>query len=170
MIYNSQIDRLMEVDIVQTFMRHQDMQGKPCGKGDNCSLILYKFPYVVEFHDALIENYLEITLSDISKDLLLTGSRATEICLEIGLQNIEDLKIRNFNEHTKNNIFISEGARKMFDLYCDLEAIDKIIPLLKKSDDSSSMLKDAFDSRFDFKDYVIPMYFGLKEKYLNCIE
>ena len=55
MIFNKNIDRLMEVDVVQNFMHNHNMQGKLCTKGDNFSLILYRLPYVVEFHDALID-------------------------------------------------------------------------------------------------------------------
>lgn len=169
MIFNQRIDRLMEVDIVQEFMYHNDMQGRLCGKGDSFSLILYRMPYVVEFHDALIENYLEITLSDISAQLLLTGGRVSEISFMMNLQNFETLKLKRFNEHPKNDIFLSESARKMFDLHSELEAIDKLLPLIELKDGLNAMRDGSFDVRFDFKDYVNPMYFGLKDKYLNCI-
>ncbi len=169
MIFNQKIDRLMEVDIVHSFMNCHNMQGKLCAKGDNFSFILYRMPYVVEFHDALIENYLEISLSDISAQLLLTGGRVSEISFMMGLQNFETLKFKNFNGHPKNDIFLSEAARKMFDLHSELEAIDKLLSLIEPKGGINALCDGSFDSRFDFKDYVKPMWHGLKEKYLKCI-
>ena len=159
----------MELDVVQKFMHDHNMHGKLCIRRDEYSLILYRFPYVVEFHDALIDNYLEISLSDISMELLLTGSRAVPISCQLGFQNIEELKIMNFTNDPKNNIFISEGSRKMLDLHCDFEAINKLLPSIEAKGGLASIQNGTFDTRFDFKDYLKPMYFGLKDKYLNCI-
>lgn len=169
MIFNLKIDRLLEMDIVKSFIHRHGMQAKLCINGDDFSFILYKIPYVVEFHDALIENYLEISLSDISAELLMSGGSALQVSIDLGLLNLEQLRKMNFKGHPRNDIFISEGARKMFDLHCDFDAIDKLLALIEAKGGLSSMRDGTFDSRFDFKDYVYPMNFGLKEKYLKCI-
>lgn len=170
MISNQRIDRLLEVDIVKSFIHRHGMLGKLCIDGDNFSFILYKIPYVIEFHDALIENYLEISLSDISAELLMSGGSALQVSLDLGLLKLEQLRKMNFEAHPQNDIFISEGARKMFDLHCDFDAIDKLLTLMEDKDGLSSIRNGAFDSRFDFKDHVKPMYFGLRERYLECID
>lgn len=54
MIYNKHLDRLIEVNFVQSFMHQHNMQGKLCIQGDDSSFILHRQPYIVEFHDALI--------------------------------------------------------------------------------------------------------------------
>jgi hypothetical protein len=169
MIFNQKINRLMEVDIVQAFMHRHDMQGNLCIKGDNFSFILYRLPYVVEFHDALIENYLEISLSDLSTELLIGGSSAVGCSLKMGLQNLVTLREKNFDTHPQLELFLSEKVFKMDNLYTCLEAIDKLLPLIEAKGGLSSMCDGTFDSRFDFKDHLKPMYFGLKEKYLKCI-
>lgn len=169
MIFNKNIDRLMEVDIVQNFMRNHNMQGKLCIRRDEYSLILYRLPYVVEFHDALIENYLEISLSDISAKLLIGGGSALGCSIDLELQNLTDLRNTNHEFSVANNIFLSENFIKTRNLYSNLEAIDKLLPLIEAKGGLASIQNGTFDMRFDFKDYLKPMYFGLKEKYLSCI-
>jgi hypothetical protein len=169
MIFNQRIDLLMEIDVVQEFMQRHSMQGKLCVKDDNYSLIVYRLPYVVEFHDALIENYLEISLSDISEGILIEGSVAVGCCLKMELQNLATLQSAKFDMHPQLDLFLSEKILKMDNLYTELQAFDNLMPLLINRGGLSSMRDGSFDTRFDFKDYVKPMYFGLKEKYLKCI-
>lgn len=169
MIYNKHLDRLIEVNFVQSFMHQHNMQGKLCIQGDDSSFILHRQPYIVEFHDALIDNYLEISLSDMSTELMLDGGRALIVSVDTGLQNLEDIKKMNFDRDPTNDIFISDGARKTFDLHGDFQAINKLLPQIEVKGGLASMRDGSFDTRFDFKDYIKPMYFGLKEKYLKCL-
>lgn len=169
MIYNQHLDRLMEVEIVQDFMRQHHMQGKLCSQGESHSLILYRLPYVVEFYDALIENYLEIYLSNLTNGLRIEGSSALGCSLDIGLQSLEMLRARDLKNNPAKEIFLSEHDSKTRDLYSNLEAIDKLLPLIEAKGGLSSMRDGTFDLRFDFKDSVQPMWHGLREKYLQCI-
>lgn len=169
MIFNEHIDRLTEIEIVQEFMRRNLMQAKLCNRGDDYSLILYRLPYVVEFHDALIENYLEVTLADLDGNLLIGGSSALGCSLDLGLQNVQQLRARNFEDHPLNNIFLSFQSQKMRNLHSFLEAIDKLFPRIEAKG-LSAMRDGTFDSQFDFTQSVSPMYYGLKEKYLQCLK
>jgi len=56
MVYNENLCRLTEIDIVKEFMQRWGFKVAP---GAVDGLILYQPPYVVKFKDALIENYLE---------------------------------------------------------------------------------------------------------------
>lgn len=169
MIYNEHMDRLTEVEIVQEFMRRNSMRTKLCNRDDDYSLILYRLPYVVEMHDALIENYLEISIADLASELILSGGSAVGCSIDMGLQDRAELKTRNFDTHPNNSIFLSFQGRKMYDLHCDLEAIDKLFPRIEAKG-LSAMRDGTFDSRFDFTQSVSPMYYGLKEKYLQCLK
>ncbi len=169
MIFNRHLDRLTEVGIVQDFMRRHSMQGKVCSKGDDSSFILYRLPYVIEFHDAQIENYLDVYLTDLKSQLRIWGSSALGCSLDIGLQNLVELRSWTFDKHPLNNIFLSDGSQKMGYLYSYLDAFDKLLPLIEAKGGLSSMRDGTFDPRFDFRDSVQPMYHGLKEKYLQCI-
>jgi hypothetical protein len=169
MIFNEHIDQLVEVVQVQEFMRSHDMRSKLCKKGDNYSLLLYRLPYVVEFHDALIENYLEITLADLDEGLMIGGGTALECSLAMELQNLAELKERKFDTHPQNSIFLSWNALKMDDLNSNLEAIDKLLPLIEIKG-LSAIRGGTFDSRLDCNESVSPMYYGLKEKYLQCMK
>lgn len=169
MISNQRIDRLLEVDIVKSFIHRHGMLGKLCIDGDNFSFILYKIPYVIEFHDALIENYLEISLSDMSSDWMIDGGSALGCSIDIGLQNLEKLRNTNHESSIANTIFLSENFLKTRNLYSNLGAIDKLLPHIEAKGGLISMRDKTFDERFDFNDTVKPMYFGLKDKYLNCI-
>ena len=57
----------------------------------------------------------------------------------------------------------------MYGLHVTLEAIDTLFPLIKAKGGLASMRDGTFDSRFDFKDSVKPMWHGMKERYLRCI-
>lgn len=169
MIFNQHLDRLKEVQLVRDFMQRHRMQGGLCTQGDDSSFILYRFPYVVEFRDALIENYLEIVLVDVSSNLLLTDGSITFCSVELGHQNREILRTLDFSSHKQNNIFLSEGSMKMYGLHTVVEALDKLIPLIEARGGLSSIRDGTFDLRFDFRNCVQPMYPGLKDKYLKCI-
>ncbi len=167
MIYNENLYSLTEVAIVEVFMRKQDF--KVASSDSEFGLILYNFPYIVEFKDALIENYLEVYLSDISSDLMFSEGAAWACCIELGLEDRQELKNRSYESHPQNQLFLSEGAQKMYGLHVTLEAIDKLLPLIKAKGGLVSMRDGTFDSRFDFKDSVKPMWHGMKERYLRCI-
>lgn len=169
MTFNEHIDRLTEIEIVQKFMARNAMQAKLCTKGDDYSLIVFRLPYVVEFHDALIENYLDISIADLDLELMISGGSAVACSIEIGLQNRAELKTRNFDKNPDIDIFLSFQGRKMYDLHCDLEAIDKLFPLIEAKG-LAAMRDGSFDPRFDFSALVSPMYLGLKEKYVRCID
>lgn len=169
MIFNKHLDRLTEVEIVQNFMRCHNMQSKMCSEGDSHSFILYRFPYVVEFWDALIENYLECSLTDVTSGLLMNDGSIYGISVALGFHDRATVKSRSYQGHPLNQIFLSSQAEKMLDLHVDLEAIDKLLPLIEAKGGLSSMHDGTFDPRFDFKDSVQAMYHGLKEKYLQCI-
>lgn len=169
MIFNEHLDRLMEVKVVQDFMQRHNMQGKMCSENSNHVFILYRYPYVIGFWDALIENYLQIALSDSEADLLADEGTLIWCSTCLNYQSREDLKNRSYTNHPQNDIFLSDGAQKMYGLHTCLEAIDKLLPLIEAKGGLSSMRDGTFDPRFDFKDSVKPMWHGLKENYLKCI-
>jgi hypothetical protein len=167
MIYNENLYRLTEVAIVEVFMLEQDFKVAP--SDSDFGLILYNLPYVIEFKDALIENYLELYFSDIKSGLMFAEGATWACCVDIGLQDRLELKNRSYESHPQNQLFLSEGAQKMYGLHVALEAIDKLLPLIKAKGGLASMCDGTFDSRFDFKDSVKPMWHGMKERYLRCI-
>lgn len=169
MIFNEHLDRLVEVEIVQGFMHTHHMRGKMCADGENRSFILYRQPYVVGFWDALIENYLHTVLVDLEENLLMEGWDLLECALDSKLLDLEELRKCSFDNHPDNSIFLSCASRKMGDVYSNLEAIDKLLPLIESRGGLASMRDGSFDSRFDFSDFVRPIYPGLKERYLKCI-
>lgn len=169
MIFNKHLDRLTEVDIVQDFMKQHNMRGKACCRGDDDSFLLYRNPYVIEFRDNLIENYLEIYVSDLNENLIFKEGSAIEVSVDLGYQNNEELRKRNFNGHPKNEVFLSDGARKMYDLQVGIEAIGKLLPLLEAKGGLAALRDGTFDVSFDFADSVRPMWHGLREGYLACI-
>lgn len=169
MIFNKHLDRLMEMQFVQDFMHRHNMQGRLINEQGNESFILYRAPYVINFFDNLIENYLEIYFSDLKCDLYIEGNSALGCSLDIGMQNLEALRARDLENNAAKALFLSEGDSKIRNLISNLEAIDKLLPLLEARGGLASMRDGTFDARFDFKDSVKPMWHGLKEKYLRCI-
>ena len=167
MIYNENLHRLIETTIVKDFMQLQDF--KVAHSDNDFGLILFKLPYVVELKDALIENYLEDYFVDLRGKLYMEGSSAVGCSLDIGLQSLELLRSRNLTSDCGKGYFLSENASKIRHLYSDLEAIDRLLPLIEAKGGLASMHDGTFDSRFDFKDSVKPMWHGMKERYLRCI-
>ena len=138
MIFNQNLNRLLEVRIVKEFQHHHSMQGKLRKDSNDASFILYKMPFVVEFHDALIENYLEVSLSDLNCKLMLDGSSAVACCLQMELLNLDLMRLETFDNHPQTDIFLSEGILKMDNLHSNLEAIDKLLPLIEAKSGSQS--------------------------------
>ncbi len=167
MIYNENLHRLTEVEIVKDFIHRRGFKVAPSDK--DYGLILYRFPYVIEFKDALIENYLEVYFSDLIGCLYISGSSALGCSLDLGLQNIVTLRARELNNAKEKDIFLSEGILKIRHLYSNLEAIEKLLPLLEAKGGLASMRDGAFDPRPDFKNSVQPMWHGMKERYMRCI-
>jgi hypothetical protein len=167
MIYNENLYRLTEVEMVKDFMQQQGFKVAPSDK--DFGLILYKFPYVIEFKDALIENYLEVYFSDLNSSLYMEGGSALGCSLDLGLQSLELLRARNLIHDRGKKYFLSENILKIRHLYSNLEAIDRLIPLIQTRGGLASMRDGTFDPRFDFKDSVKPMWHGMKERYLRCI-
>lgn len=167
MIYNENLDRLTQVEIVKDFMRRQSFKVAPCD--NDFGLILFRLPYVIEFKDALIENYLEVYFSDLESRLYMEGNSALGCSIDIGLQRLEELRLRDLSCYEGIDIFLSENEKKFSDLDARLEAIDKLLPLIEAKGGLVSMQDGKFDSRFDFKDSVKPMWHGMKERYLRLI-
>ena len=167
MIYNENLYRLIEIKIVKDFIKLQHF--KIALSGNDSGLLLYKPPYIVEFKDALIENYLEIYFSDLKSELYMEGSSALGCSLDMGLQSLELLRARDLSNDCDKEYFLSENILKIRHLYSNLEAIDKLLPLIEAKGGLASIRDGTFDPRFDFKDSVKPMWHGLKERYLSCI-
>ncbi len=167
MIYNENLHRLTDVQIVKDFMRRQRFKVAP--NDNDFGLILFRLPYVIEFKDALIENYLEVYFSDLVGSLYIEGSPALGRSLDLGLQCLEELRLRDLSCYKDIDIFLSENEKKFSDLDAELEAIDKLLPLIEAKGGLVSMRDGTFDPRPDFKDSVKPMWHGMKERYLRCI-
>jgi hypothetical protein len=167
MIYNENLHRLTEVEIVRDFMLRRNFKVAPSEKDPG--LILYRLPYVIEFKDALIENYLEVYFSDLRGCLYIEGSPALGRSLDLGLQCIDELRLRDLSRYQNIDIFLSESAKKFSDLDAELEAIDKLYPLIQANGGLAAMRDGTFDPRPDFKNSVQPMWHGMKERYLRCI-
>lgn len=170
MIFNEHLDRLIEVGIVRDFMQQQRMQGKLCSHKDNYSFILYRLPYVIQFYDALIENYLEIWLFDLNNLLAIQGGSALGCSLDLNLQSLSELRQRDFLDHPQLDIFMSEHSEKMRYLHSYLEAISRLLPYIEAQGGLASLRDGTFDSRFDFSQSVQPMWPGKKESLLECLK
>ena len=168
MVTNKNIERLIEIGVVQSFVARHMLAAKLCRHNDDYSLLLFRAPYFVEFRDTLIENYLEITLADLETGLLITGSSALAISLELGLQDLQVLRARNFDNDPLIKIFLSFQSQKMRNLYSFLEAIDKLL-LGIRSGGLSTLQDGSFDPRFDFSQSLSALYPGLREEYLRCV-
>jgi hypothetical protein len=170
MIFNKRLDRIVEVEIVQNFMKAHQMQGKLCEAESTQSFILYRAPYAIVFWDAFIENYLEIVLVDMNSNLLLSEGSLTFCAVELGLQSREHLRALDFSNHMQLDIFLSHGASKMYGLYTGLDAIDKILPLVKSNGGLAATEIGASDSGMNFSALAKPVYQGLKQRLSKCIE
>lgn len=168
MIFNRHIDQLTQVDFVQNFMTKHSMRGLRCAQEENFSFIIYRSPYIIEFYDALIENYLEIYFSSLDENLLIDGNSALGCSLDMGLQKLADVRARDFTGNFVESIFLSEGYLKARNLYSNLEALDKLFPIIE-SKGLMGMIHGTFDARFDFRNSVKSINTSLKKKYLQCI-
>jgi hypothetical protein len=166
MIYNKHLDRLQEIPFVREFIQAHRMRISPCGSEECPSIVLYRMPYVIEFYDALIDDSLDIFLIEPTSNLMIPASRASGLCMKMGLQKAEDLDNLNFAGYPHNSIFLSSGEMKMLSLHIDLGALDKLLPLLEDKGGLSSMRDGTFDKNFDFSKSAQPLPPGMsKDRY-----
>jgi hypothetical protein len=166
MIYNTHVGRLLEIPFIQAFMKTHRMHAGLCGNEDMPSLVLYRMPYIIEFYDILVDYDLDILLLEPDANLMIPASRASGLCLEIGIQKAEDVDGLNFKGQPGNSAFQFNGELKMLSLHTDLGAIDKLLPILEEKGGLSSMLDGTFDSRFDLSETVERFPPGLsKDRY-----
>lgn len=170
MIFNEHLERLMAVEIVRAFMKKHVMQAASCNARDNSSFILYRLPYILEFHDALIENYLNCVLADVSSDLLMNDGDIYHASVASGFHDRVEVKSRNYGKHPNNNIFLSFQPQKMLDLHVDLEAIDRLLPQIEIAGGLSSLRDGTFGTGGSFSDSVRSMPFGRRERLIACVD
>lgn len=169
MIFNQHLDRIMELNFVQSFMATHQMQGRLCTAENDQSFILHHPPYAIVFWDAFTEDYLEIALVDMSSDLLLSDGSLTACAVDLGLQTREHLRSLDFSNHSQLDIFPSHGASKMYGLQTGLDAIDKILPIIKSSGGLSVANIGISDKDINLSNFVKPVYQGLKLRLSKCI-
>lgn len=167
-ISNKEIGRLLEIDVVNFFIAKHGMQSVVCRKSDEYSLLLFSYPFFVEFCDYKAENYLETVFSDFSDGLLMTGGAALACSMDLNLPESMPMS-RSVANHSWSEIFLSHRIQKLENLYSFLNAIDAIFPFVRAKG-LSSMKTGAFDRRFDFSKAVSPLYTGLPERYFACIK
>ena len=167
MIDNESVARLTEIREIRSFIEKNCFVAKSCSRWS--SLILFRLPFVIEVTDFLIENFLHITLSDLDSELMLVPGMPTACSTRLGLQDQAILSKLNFESHPQNDLFLSYGGRKMYDLQVQIEAIDKLLPIVEKRGGLAS-LRSLCDTRMsgDF-DPLDKLWDGLKARYLNCI-
>jgi hypothetical protein len=171
MIYNTHLDRLQEVPFFREFMKTHRMRASPCDSEETPSIVLYRTPYVIEFYEALTDDSLDIFLIEPNSNLMIPASRASGLCIKMGLQKTEDLDHLNFSNCPENSIFLSSGEMKMLSLHIDLGALDQLLPLLEDKGGLHSLRDGTFDKNFDFSKAVQPLPAGLsKDRYTKFID
>jgi hypothetical protein len=170
MRYNLQIEKLLEVEVVSKFLKRHNMRFAKCVDRDFCGLVLFRYPYVVVLAESVIENYLESHFFSLSSKILMEGGDLIATCVGMHLQDREELRRLSFESHPQISIFSSCGVQKMYGLHTELEAIDKLLPLIEAKGGLSSLKDGSFDSRYDLSSYVRPLYDGWYEKFMKCIQ
>lgn len=168
MITNKEIDRLTTVEVVRDFAMRNAMAVKLCEHKGEHSLLIFRTPYFVAIRDVLVENYLEITLSDLTSNLLITGSCALACSLELGLQDLEVLRSQTFNSDRSHELFLSFHLQKFDDLHTFLGAIDKLLSCIATGG-LLALRAGRFNLGLECSQSIGPMYPGLREEYLRCV-
>jgi hypothetical protein len=164
LILNQNLDRILEIPFVQDFIQRQRMKTRPITDEDDYGLLIYRFPYALSFHEALSDSSLDIYLADLKSNQMLYASTANGLCLDMGLQDIVTLRKMDFKNHPQNSIFLSEGSSKMLSLHTDLDAIDKLLPLIEGKGGLMSLKDGTFDKNFELSHDVLTLPAGLSEK------
>lgn len=169
MIHNENIERLLEIAIVQDLVKTFNMKTAIYSNKEQFSLILYVAPLAILISDRLIENIPDILIYDLKNKLFMTDWEITDLSNELFLIDRSQIAKQNFEDFDNNDIFISEGASKMFRLYSVLLRTKLLLPLFLAKNGFKSLKDGTFDSRFDFQNQTysfnptefIPMYKAL---------
>lgn len=171
MISNNHIIQIERIPFVAEFLLKNEMKALTYTEDEDHSLIIYRAPIIIEVFDALIENCLQIMLSDLDQALGVSDGSLLHISFALGLQDKNVIRQMSFEGMFENSIFLSSGSEKMHNLYSALQAIDRLLPLLENK--GLQAIRDrSFQPPHDFSNLIFSMQSGLKYRYIrytaNC--
>jgi hypothetical protein len=169
MISNDNIVQIARIPFVSEFLLKNEMKALACTEGEDHSLIIYRAPIIIEIFDALIDNCLQIMLSDLDQTLSVSCGSLLHISFALGLQDKKVIRQTSFKNMPENAIFLSSGSEKMHNLYSTLQAVDRLLPLLQ-ANGLNAMRDRSFRPPFDLSQSIHSMQPGLKGKYMQCME
>lgn len=168
MITSKKIAQIANVAFVQEFLKKNEMRAKLCMKNDQYSLLLHRHGLIIEIKDVLRENYLEVSLIDITSSLMIWGGSALGICLDLNLLDIEVLQLQKFEDHPELDLFTSHAAIKMDNLHTHLQAFDKLLPIITLQ--GLAAIRDGtIQSKRSFFNSVILMKLTDRDGYVRCL-
>lgn len=168
MIFNEHLERLLEVRVVKDFMVSRRLEATKFHDDAVSSLLLFRDAFVIEVRDALRENYLEIFLVDLDSDRVLEGGAAVGCSVDLGFQNLEEMRAKNHSVQTWESLFLSFEIEKMNNLQHHLAAFDRLFPLIE-TEGLRRLQNSGRKYPTDFPLSIRPMYPLVKARYAKCL-
>ena len=145
MIFNANLDKLLETEIVGNFVMKRGMNAKVCTQKKITSLLLCNSRYIIDIRDNVIENYLEFDFVDTFGWLMISGSRAVECSINFGFQGIGEARSGETSSDL-GKYFLSCGPEKAEDLISNFEAIGHLLDFIDGLDGFRGIVASGFPS------------------------
>lgn len=154
MIYNRRLEHLLKSRCLQDFSARHHAVARICDTKDRYSVLLVRDSYVVELSEIIIDNYVEIWLSDMKSSLWVSSADARGICRALDVPvavrcQLDDVPV----ERT----FISFCSEKAISFPEDLSSIDSLLEFIASNGGMHSVAHLAPPSPFNDRPYVRPM-------------
>ena len=153
MIYNRQLEYLLTSRCLQDFSARYQSVARICETKDRYSILLVHDSYVVELSEIIIDNYVEIWLSDMSSGLWVSSTDARGICSAI---NIPAAIVCKLDDISIERAFISFHSEKAVAFPLDLCWVDSLLAFIASKGGMRSVAHIAPPPPFNDRPYVRP--------------
>lgn len=127
MIYNRQLEYLLTSRCLQDFSAKYQSMARICDTKDRYSILLVHDSYVVELSEIIIDNYVEIWLSDMSSGLWVSSADAHGICSAV---NIPAAIVCKLDDISIERAFIRFHSEKAVSFPMDLCWVDSLLAFI----------------------------------------
>ncbi|NIN58217.1 MAG: hypothetical protein GTN84_22510 [Hydrogenophaga sp.] len=154
MIYNRRLEILLKSRCLQDFALRHHAVAQICDTKDRYSVLLVRGNYVIEISEIIIDNYVEVWLSDMGSNLWVSSADARGICRAL---DIPVAVVCLLDDISIERTFISFHSEKAASFPLDFSSIESLLVYIFSHGGMGSVAHIAPPQPFNDRPYVRPM-------------
>lgn len=162
MIYNRRLEHLLKSRCLQDFAARHQANARVCETKDRYSILLIRDSYVVEISEIIVDNYVEVWLSDMNSRLCVSSADARGICRAL---NVPAATVCQLDDVPVERVFISFHSEKAASFPGELSPIDSLLVFIAGNGGMLSVAHIVPPPPFNDRPYVRPMAHSQMQMY-----